>query len=153
MVAVAIRPAAYAEDAGVKANIMPLQTAPQPAQPNMPRIDDLPSFHCDIDYCGFDYLQDAWKRELPKAAPSNEMNANTILANRSRFAAEGKRWPDTPPVLHVAIPGTNCAFGGYLNGDMIGIGCGSHHRDTDSRFVCVANASCTPTMQRIYEPR
>jgi hypothetical protein len=148
LIAIAIPSDARAEDAGVTAKI-----APQPTQPAMPQTGDLPSFHCDIDYCGFDYLRDTWKRKLPKGPPQDEMNADSIIAGRSRFLAEGKRWAETPPVMHVAIPGTDCAIGGYLSGEMIGIGCGSRHRDFDPRFVCVNDVSCTPTMQRIYEPR
>jgi len=137
-----------ADDAHVNAQIAPRAEV----APSLPRLpgDELPAFHCDHDYCGFDALKDLWRRGLPGSAPSNPGNADTILLERTQFAAEAKRWADTPPVFQVALPGTRCVLGGDVMGDGEGFGlrCGDPHRDKDPRFYCIDPKTCTPTMER-----
>jgi hypothetical protein len=115
---------ASAETAQLSAEILSPHTQPPSGQLELPPANGLPSFHCDDQYCGFDFLRDAWKRGISKDMPHESMNADTIIVARSRFIAEGQRWAQTTPVFRLKIPGLPCTVGGYMSGENFGIGCG-----------------------------
>ncbi len=103
----------------VSAQIAPrAEIAPRHAIPSLPG-DRLPAFHCDDSYCGFDALRDLWKRDALKPAPSEYLNADSVIIARSRFAAEVERFgdPHAPATLTFKIPGLPLCFGSYsVNG-------------------------------------
>jgi hypothetical protein len=136
---------ASAEDQGVSVTLSFPKTSFTATAPGLPSTNGLPALQCDDKYCGFASTRDLWKLDLPKPVRPDDMNTESVFAERAHLLAAAKRWADSPPVFQIALPGTNCALGGYRADDMFGIGCGSQHRKLDPRFVCVDRKSCTPT--------
>jgi hypothetical protein len=136
---------ASAEGQSVSARLISPKTSFTVTTPAVPPTNGLPGLQCDDKYCGFASTRDLWRLDLPKPVRPDDMDTESVFVERAHLLAEAKRWPDSPPVFQIALPGTNCALGGYKADDMFGIGCGSQHRRFDPRFVCVDRASCTPT--------
>lgn len=136
---------ASAEDLSLSASLISPKTSFTVTTPEVPPTNRLLGLRCDDKYCGFASMRDLWKLDVPKPIRPNDMSTASVFAMRARQLAEAKRWTDSPPVFQIALPGTNCALGGYTADDMFGIGCGSQHRKFGPRFVCANRASCTPT--------
>jgi hypothetical protein len=136
---------ASAEDQSVSASLISPKTSFTVTTPAVPPTNRLPGLQCDEKYCGFASTRDLWKLDRPQPVRPDDMNTESVFLERAHLLAEAKRWADSPPVFLIALPGTNCALGGFKADDLFGIGCGSQHRRYDPRFVCVDRASCTPT--------
>jgi hypothetical protein len=112
----AFAPVASAEDTTLHAVILPRATTLVPAAPSAQTAPagKFPAAHCDALYCGFDALQDIWKRDALKPDPVPYLNADTVIVERSRFEKEVERFgdPHAPAVFSFEIPGLGLCLTG-----------------------------------------
>jgi hypothetical protein len=79
--------------------------------------------HCDTDYCGFNALQDLWKRDALKHAPPLYLNADKVVTERAQFQAQVARFgdPHATAAPEYKIPGIGICLGGYALNDNPGL--------------------------------
>jgi hypothetical protein len=101
-------------DDAVHAGMVPKAAIAPASPPSQSPGGLLPAAHCDDTYCGFDALRDIWKRDALKSDPAPDLNADTVILERTRFQKLVDRFgdPHAPVVFQYEIPGLGLCLTG-----------------------------------------
>jgi hypothetical protein len=105
-----------AEEPTVHAVMIPKAMLVPPVPPTQSPSSKFPAAHCNATYCGFDALQDIWKRDALKSDPIPYLNADAVIVERARFEKEVERFgdPHAPAVFSYEIPGLGLCLTGIM---------------------------------------
>ena len=89
----------------------------------VPAPSPKPGTHCDEAYCGFNALQDLWKRDALKRDPPAYLNADEVAIERARFQAQVAHFgdPHAPAAPDAEMFGSGYCLNGYALNDNPGV--------------------------------
>ena len=79
--------------------------------------------HCDEAYCGFNALEDLWKRDALKRDRPAYLNADEVAIERAKFKAQVARFgdPHAPAAPDIEMFGSGYCLSGYALNDHPGV--------------------------------